>query len=433
MTVPTIHSVPLYNRVLSTNHDNSKLENSTYNKPLYSNNILVPPLSRQTSTNSNINNENHNINNNNNVIHSYRTLNTNKPYIVSKQLNTNNSIINNQTKHDIVTSTNKSSRLTEIETSILLNKIKNQLNASKQNRQHNTDNTNNNNNQIPYNKQHNKKSVELSNNTDNDKVNKLYADLTTANTQSKQQQQQQPYRSKRHDIYNGQFNAPSSTLDAKQMWLNMQNDIDKMFNKNKDKQNNSNSNNDHNIHSNATQYDNTHTTTYTTPYKKYSNMSIAELKNELIQRNISIDNCIEKNDLIRRLVNGFQSPLDIKKQYNKTNKRNDDTTQDNQTQLTQQEEQLINNEIQQWSKTHNNNIITMLNNLIRQQKQYQINDLLINTSSYDDVNKSYKKVLLLNHPDKLYDKSLEDKYRANEIIKCINHALTLYKQKMKIK
>lgn len=255
-------------------------------------------------------------------------------------------------------------------------------------------------------------------------LDRFYAD----EYQRKQYAAAQLYGNKlhtRHDIYTKQWNPPVSTTDAQTMWLHMHQQINSSYNSmnnNVDSGHLNTASNDKRSVSEPVRIDSPHTVKSTpttssqqsTPSTQYKSMTVQQLKYELQQRNISCDGCVEKYELIKRLVTGNVTP-----RLHRYNSKSVDMTH----QLQQQ--QIIIDDITKWANKCNHDICVMLNQL---NINSSVNDqLALRYSTLDDIQRIYKRVLLRHHPDKHVNDSMTEQIRATETIKQLNHAMSLYK------
>ena len=238
-----------------------------------------------------------------------------------------------------------------------------------------------------------------------------------------------------------------------QRWEELKNDVDKTFkNFQKNKSKHNNSNNAH-VHSKTNQkLDQTYKTNNEIEMNDdFSQMSVRELKKQLLKSNIPIHQCIEKQELVSKLEQAFQNKKDshqrkseishfskptlvdcstIKNQVNISSKEEKTPENGNNTSDSKQDQERIKNNVDQWvAKWSYHRSLRQLLNSILGLKPHDSN-YLKRGCHHQEIVKSYRKALLRVHPDKHVNATFQTRYKACEMFKIISELYQKFQKKI---
>merc|ERR1712154_546938 len=190
---------------------------------------------------------------------------------------------------------------------------------------------------------------------------------------------------------------------------------------------------------------------------EYWNYSVRQIKDKLLSMNVSIDECIEKRDLIQKLKEyetwgdtnkctkpapkKYPKPTAQKTQKQFVSSSNNNNKLKNKPSIlyedilndSRESKQQIMNRIDSWiiRWSYRRSFRQILNCVL----EYKSNDeRYITRGNQSDHNyalmmKMYKKAILLIHPDKHYNSSFEVKYKAAEMFKILTARCDKYKER----
>eukprot|EP00274_Cyanoptyche_gloeocystis_P001996 CAMPEP_0196653688 /NCGR_PEP_ID=MMETSP1086-20130531/3338_1 /TAXON_ID=77921 /ORGANISM="Cyanoptyche gloeocystis , Strain SAG4.97" /LENGTH=342 /DNA_ID=CAMNT_0041985011 /DNA_START=16 /DNA_END=1044 /DNA_ORIENTATION=+ len=175
--------------------------------------------------------------------------------------------------------------------------------------------------------------------------------------------------------------------------------------------------------------------------KFFSSLPIKELKRILELRGVDWDGCIEREDLVTLIISTTKSPKPPEKPPSRSGRQmhsasfpvaNNRLQKEREKQaaltaLRQAVQERIARKIESWSA--GKSMRDMINDLNARREKHGLSfsARLSPTASYEEIKKSYRKLLLHIHPDKVDQNDVEAHVEATEIFKTMNTVFALLK------